>query len=839
MKYTIGQLAKILHLSQHIKHAQREISQLLTDSRRLIHPHETLFIALSSNRQDGHQYIPELYKNGVRAFLTNQNFDPSPYPDADFFQVSHPLKSLQFIVETWRNKFSIPLIGITGSNGKTIVKEWLFQLLKSDYHIIRSPKSFNSQIGVPLSVAEINKDHNLAIFEAGISRTGEMDRLQKIIHPNIGIFTNIGEAHSEGFTDIKQKIREKLKLFTNTQCLIFCKDDALLEQEIHRFQKKQNTAHQQLKLFSWSKKKSQSAQLQIIHIHREEKKRPQPNSQIEAIYKNQKLAISFPFTDNGSIENAIHCLCTLLYLGINPKDLSARFEKLQPVAMRLEMKTGIQNCQLINDSYNSDFASIKVALDFLVHQKQRDKHTLILSDIEQAGTAEKVLYQKLAHLLEAKKIDRFIGIGDALFRQRQLFENLPEVSFYPSTPKLIKAIKTSSVHSLFLNEVILLKGARSFTFEKIVKLLEQKKHQNELTINLNAVVHNLKTYQSLLDPKVKTMVMVKAFSYGSGSAEIASLLQFHRVDYLAVANIEEGIYLRKNGITLPILILNPDPFYFEELIEWELEPELYSFTIFDEFAQKAASMGLTHCAVHIKLDTGMHRLGFTKEQLPQLITTIKHAPHLKIASIFSHLAASENPEMDYFTKIQGELFDQMSTVITGELSYPVIKHLSNTSGISRHPNLQFNMVRLGIGLYGIDAAMENKLETVHTLKATIAQIKSIPPGDTVGYGRAGKVKTPTRIAIVTLGYADGYLRSLGLGKGKMLIHQKHAPTIGQICMDMLMLDITSIPNAKVGDEVIVFGADLKIEKVASSGHTIPYEILSGLSQRIIRVYTQE
>lgn len=839
MKYTIEQITSVLNLPLPDKQATRIITQLLTDSRQLFHPETTLFVALSSERQDGHRYISELYRKGVRAFLVLAHFDTTPYPEACFIKVSDPLTALQKLAAAWRRKFSIPVIGITGSNGKTVIKEWLFQLLKPDYHIVRSPKSYNSQTGVPLSVVEMNPTHQLAIFEAGISQPKEMEKLQKIILPDLGIFTNIGEAHAEGFANVREKIREKLRLFSTTQLLIFSEDDAVVNKEIHAFQNEQE--EKPFALFSWSRKSSGSARLIITGIQKR-KTGEALFSTIKARYDEQEVAIEIPFTDEGSIENAIHCWCLMLYLKINQEAISRRMTQLQPVAMRLEMKNGIQNCTLINDSYNTDFTSIKVALDFLYHQRQHEKHTLILSDIVQSGEEERILYEQIAALLSKKRIQRFIGIGKALQRQKESFNHLSCTSFYPTTESFIEALhrETASGRNLpFHDETILLKGARSFGFERISKLLEQKKHQTELIVNLNALIHNLKAYQSLLRTGVRTMVMVKAFSYGSGSAEIANLLQFYRVDYLAVANIDEGIDLRKNGITLPIVVLNPDPFYFDELARWQLEPELYSLSTLKGFQEVIARLGIAGYPVHLKLDTGMHRLGFSPEQIPALTALLREQKTLQVASVFSHLVASEDPRMDEFTQKQAQRFEEMSGAIAAALPYPVLRHLANTAGISRHPDLQYDMVRLGIGVYGIDPAMHSKLQVVHTLKTTISQIKEVTAGETIGYGRAGIADTDKRIAVVALGYADGYLRSLGKGKARMSLHGKWAPTIGQICMDMLMLDITHIPEAEEGDRVDVFGQKPRIEELAAWGDTIPYEILTGLSQRIVRIYIQE
>ncbi len=848
MKYTVAQIHEILNLSPPEHQADRSVTQVLTDSRHLLFPQTTLFIALRSNRQNGHLYISGLYTKGVRVFLVSEEQDHNLFPGAAFILVSDTLAAFQKLAGYWRNCFQLPVIGIIGSNGKTIVKEWLHQLLAEDYRIVRSPRSFNSQIGVPLSLALMNATHQMGIFEAGISQPGEMIRLEKMIRPSIGIFTNIGAAHAAGFRDMRQKIREKLLLFAHTGLLISRMDSTLLREEILSLYEKRKNSKQPLKLLSWSfqqpDKTPPAAELTIIRIHTKKEEAENPFSLIEAIYKGEKRVIEIPFTDSGSIENVIHCWCLLLYLEIKDTLIFKRMKQLAPVAMRLEMKPGVQNCTLINDSYNSDFTSIKVALDFLSQQHQHAKHTLILSDVAQSGEEETRLYQQIAHLLQEKKVNRFIGIGEALNRQRKVFEQLPEIEyeFYPTTEAFLSRLSQKLFPTTLLpfrDEMILLKGARTFGFERISRLLEMKKHQTELEINLNALVHNLKTYQQLLKPGVRTMVMVKAFSYGSGSAEIANLLQFHQVDYLAVANVEEGMDLRKNGIQLPVMVLNPDPFYFDLFPQWNLEPELYSLSILKAFRNQLLKQGISDYPVHLILDTGMHRLGFVPEEMTELLSFLKEQDTLKISSVFSHLAASENPDMDDFTNQQARLFEEMSEQISSLLPYPIIRHLVNTSGISRHPDLQYDMVRLGIGLYGIDKTLNKQLQVVHTLRSTLSQIKEIPAGETIGYGRAGKADTPKRIATVALGYADGYLRSLGLGKAQMHLHGKPAPTVGHICMDMLMLDITHIPEAHEGDTVVVFGDSPSIQELAAWGNTIPYEILTGLSQRIVRVYVQE
>ncbi len=847
MRYTVAQIHEILGLDPPVIQGKHRIFHLLTDSRNLSFPDGTLFIAIRSSHQNGHHFISELYEKGVRAFLINEDQDHNLFPEAAFIRVPDTISALQRLAANWRNNFQIPVIGITGSNGKTIVKEWIHQLLADDLHIVRSPKSYNSQIGVPLSLALINSAHQMGVFEAGISQPGEMARVEKMIRPAIGIFTNIGAAHAAGFRNVRQKIREKLLLFAHSQLLIYKDDHTILNEEIASLYKKRQASEKPIVLFSWSVQKTEreTSKTQLVITRIRERKDENGNflSLIEGKYKGEKKAIEIPFTDSGSVENAIHCWCLLLYLEIEEARVISRMKRLTPVAMRLEMKPGIQNCTLINDSYNSDFTSIKVALDFLSYQRQHSKHTLIFSDVAQSGEDEVGLYRQIANLVHEKKVDHFIGIGAALYRQKRSFEAFREMrcSFYPSTEFFLRELSSRlPLYTLpFQDEAILIKGARAFGFERISRLLEKKKHQTELEINLNAIVHNLKTYQQLLKPGVRTMVMVKAFSYGSGSTEIANVLQFHKVDYLAVANVDEGIELRKGGIRIPIMVLNPDPYYFDALIQWKLEPELYSLSILKRFQIQLKNQGVAHYPVHIILDTGMHRLGFSPNEIPEVARFLKEQSVIKVVSVFSHLAAAEEPNKDGFTNRQAFLFEKMSQKITAVLPYPVIRHLANTAGISRHPDLQYDMVRLGIGLYGIDATMGNKLQVVHTLRTTISQIKNVPAGETVGYGRAGRVDSDKRIATVAVGYADGYLRSLGMGKAQMFLHGKPAPVIGNICMDMLMLDITHIPEAREGDTVIVFGHHPRIEELATLGNTIPYEILTGLSRRIVRIYVQE
>ena len=814
------------------------IEHLLLDSRKLLFPASSLFFALGGPRRNGHTFIKELYNKGVRNFVIADSKgveEITSFPGSNFLLVEDVLSALHSLAAFHRLQFNIPVIGITGSNGKTIVKEWLYQLLHTDYQIVRSPKSYNSQIGVPLSVWQMNQTHTLAIFEAGISLPNEMEKLQQIIEPTIGIFTNIGDAHAEGFSNQQQKIDEKLKLFLNSDVLIYGSDAVDLNVAANQFTK--NTANDgKIQLFSWST--HQQGLLEVFEIKKTK------NQTIISAYDHRKenaetikqINITIPFTDDASIQNALICWSVLLYLNIPTTVIEKRMLQLSPVEMRLELKQGINNCSVINDSYSADINSLTIALDFLVQQQQHPTRTLILSDILESGKTNVELYGAVAAILEQKNIQRFIGIGPEISKQQHLFKNIPQSFFFSSIAACLQQFY--SIH--FHNETILLKGARIFEFEQLSHLLEEKLHQTVLEINLNAVTHNLKAYQQLLKPGVKMMAMVKAFSYGSGGFEIANLLQFNQADYLAVAYADEGVELRRAGINLPILVLNPEESTFDILVNYHLEPELYSFTILNGFQNYLEKLAINSYPVHIKLDTGMHRLGFEAKDLIELGDLLKATNRFKIQTVFSHLAASDSQEHDTFTKLQADEFLKGCTILQEALGYSFIRHIANTSSIHRHPNLQFDMVRLGIGLYGVDSNrdMQSKLKNVSTLKTTISQIKKVAAGESIGYSRMGKVKEEKLIATVRIGYADGFPRVLSNGVGSMWVKGNLVPVIGNVCMDMTMLDITGT-NIKEGDEVIVFGENLPVSDLATKAQTIAYEILTGVSQRVKRVYFEE
>jgi len=814
--YSVVELTNILNARSFIRDKDSVIRTLLTDSRKLTDTEMALFFALKA-RRDGHSYISEVYKQGVRNFvISDPDFVINQYPDANFFLVADSLVALQVLTAAHRAKFEYPVIGITGSNGKTIVKEWLYQLLSPEKNIVRSPKSFNSQIGVPVSVWEMNEQYDLAIFEAGISKVGEMKNLANIIKPSIGILTNIGEAHQLGFESVDEKIGEKLNLFDLTDLFIYSK------KYIHSIKGEVPGKNK----FTWSF--NEKADLQIIHIEVLDA----DFQVLHARYLGKDIQAVIPFKDQASVENAVICWATMLAMGYEPEEISQRLEKLVPIRMRLELKNGINNCSIIDDSYSLDLSSLAIALDFLKQQNQHSRRTLILSDIP--GFDSELDYEKVRHLLTNRSVDRLIAVGENICKSVSDFPF--ELELFKSTEDLINHFSSLK----FQNETILLKGARAFGFENISQLLTQKVHETVLEINLNALEHNLNYYKSEIGPDTKIMAMVKAFSYGSGSFEIANLLEFNKVDYLAVAYADEGVALRKAGTSLPIMVMSPDAMAFDTIIHHELEPEIYSLRVLQEFEEVLKSKNLKNYPVHIKLDTGMHRLGFMPEELDELLSFINRNKLMHVHSVFSHLVASENPEHDDFTSHQINLFIKLSDKVREVLGYSFIRHLANSSAISRWPYARFDMVRLGIGLYGIDTSFGNQspLQSVTSLKTSISQIKKIPAGDTVGYSREGKMPDGGTIATVKIGYADGYNRMLGNGKGKMLVKGKIVPTIGKICMDMCMIDITGI-NAEEGDEVIVINEVIRVQDIAKQLNTIPYEVLTGISQRVKRIYYYE
>ena len=796
---------------------------LLTDSRKMGRPVGSLFFAIKGAFNNGHAYVPTLYAQGVRQFIVEDIHDipglksaaslPIAFPEANFLLVPDSLTALQQIAAFHRQQFSVPVLGITGSNGKTTIKEWLAQLLSPDERIAKSPRSYNSQIGVPLSVWQLNDTHTWGIFEAGISQPYEMEKLRAVIQPTLGLFTNIGPAHNEGFTSLKQKIQEKLQLFQDVACLFYCLDHT----EIH-------TAVQVagLPVFTWSR--HQAADVQVLESQTQGNK-----TTILFRFEEKDSTLVLPFADDAFVENVLHCVAVLLWRKLSIAEIQQRLHKLQPVAMRLEMKEAINGCYLIDDTYNNDLAGLSIALDLLLNQKRQGPKTLILSDLLQSGLSDEILYSQVADIIKAKPLDKLIGIGQKISYHCLKFEL--ESYFYPSTADFLAHFDQNK----FQHETILVKGARVFEFEKIVAAFQQKVHGTVLEVNLDALVHNLNYYRAKLQPETKVMVMVKAFAYGSGSYEIANLLQFHRVDYLAVAYTDEGVQLRESGITLPIMVMNPSPDSFTKIQQYHLQPEIYSPEIL------AACLAVTNKAtvlpIHIKLDTGMHRLGFTEEDLPALIQTLKANPQVQVVSTFSHLAGADETLHNDFSQLQITRFREMAAQLEQGLGYRVLKHILNSAGIVRFPEHQLDMVRLGIGLYGIEATgqEQDNLQTVGSLKTTVSQVKQIAPGDTVGYGRKGKAEAGKQIATIAIGYADGYDRRFSNGTGQVLINGQLAPIIGNVCMDMCMIDVTGL-EVKAGDAVEIFGENLNLTEMASKIGTIPYELLTNVSPRVKRVF---
>ncbi|MBK8712596.1 MAG: bifunctional UDP-N-acetylmuramoyl-tripeptide:D-alanyl-D-alanine ligase/alanine racemase [Niastella sp.] len=828
MSFTLKDIAQIIGASWEEPPIDNPVIEyLLTDSRRLLFPSATLFFALPGTTKQGIDFIEALYQKGQQYFVVPVTYHlKEKLKGAIFLKVTDCLQALQQIAAAQRNKFSYPVIGITGSNGKTIVKEWLYHLLSNDYNITRSPRSFNSQTGVPLSVWQMNENNNLAIFEAGISLPGEMDRLQKMINPGIGILTFIGEAHAEGFPGRREKINEKLKLFIASSLLIYNKDQQEVDDAVKQFVHEKNKT---LETFTWGQMAKADLLISDLNFMEFE-------TVVNAIYKTKNFTFTLPFTDKASVHNVLTCISVMLYLGYSASIINERVKPLKPIAMRLEQKQGINNCSIINDSYNTDINSLQVALDFLQQQQQHHKQTLILSDLLQSGMEEEKLYASIAAILHKKNLFRFIGIGIQLKKYASFFHGIPHIHFFDSTEALLANLPFLHLQ----NETILLKAARIFQFEKVSRALEQKMHETYLEIDLNALRHNYKTFKSFTTPSVKMMAMVKAFSYGSGSYEIASLLQHAGADYLGVAYADEGVELRKAGILVPIMVMNTEEAGFDKIIQYNLEPELYSFNILLAFKNYLLQHGIKSYKVHLKLDTGMHRLGFEAAAIPPLCSHLKDAACFQVASVFSHLVGSAEMEHDDFTQFQYESFLQMAREIENVLNYRFIRHIANSAAIKRFPKMQLDMVRLGIGLYGIDRdkVTQSLLKNVTTLKTTISQIRQINKGESIGYSRAAIMPYDGTIATVRIGYADGYPRSLGNGAGKMLVNGQLASVLGSVCMDMLMLDVTGIEVAEE-DEVIVFGEELTVTMLANWANTIPYEILTNISQRVRRVYYQE
>ncbi|MEZ4916513.1 MAG: bifunctional UDP-N-acetylmuramoyl-tripeptide:D-alanyl-D-alanine ligase/alanine racemase [Chitinophagales bacterium] len=827
--YNIKQIEQAIVGKWHFENADAHISHLLYDSRKVRNGANTLFFAIKGKLSDGHHFIADLYEKGVRNFVVEHTEELEKLKDVNFVEVKNSLVALQKLAAFHRSHFKIPVLAITGSNGKTIVKEWCHQLLQEDYNICRSPKSYNSQLGVPLSVWGLKKEHNFGIFEAGISEPDEMQQLEKIIQPTIGIFTTISSAHSENFINQFHKIKEKLKLFVRAKTLIYNSDIKPVHSAITEAFGNDTALENTPDLLDWGF--NDEAQIKI-KLSEERGKR----TIYYLTYKKEDYKIKLPFSDTSSIQNAMHGVVLMLHLGYNQKTINKRLKLLQRIEMRLEQKNGINNCIIINDSYNSDIDSLKIAIDFLNQQKNNQNHTVILSDILQSGMSGVDLYTAINDLLVQNKIDRFIGIGKNLMQHKFLFKQEDfknGLHFYEDTDSFLTKVSDAD----FNTENVLLKGARKFEFEKISAYLEEKAHATILEIDLNAILHNYKVFAATLKPNVKIMAMVKAFSYGASSVEIAKLLEFNRVGYFGVAYADEGIMLRKAGIKTPIMVLNPEERSFNAIVRYKLEPEIYSFSLLKAFTNAIKNFKLeTSYPVHLNIDTGMKRLGFEEQNIEQLINDLKSNKHIKVQSIYSHLVASDEAEKDDFTQQQINTFEKISQQLIKGLGYKPLLHILNSSGISRFKEAQFDMVRLGIGMYGFNAEMQEQLLTVTKLKTKISQVKHLKKGETVGYGRKGIAQKDSTIATIAIGYADGLNRLLSNGVGNVFIQGKKAPIIGNICMDMTMVDVTDIPEAKEGDVAEIFGENISASEIAQQINTIPYEVLCNVSERVKRVF---
>jgi len=841
--YTIKQIASVVE-GKMIGNQSFEyiIKNVLFDSRLLVEAENTLFFALSSGRNDGHKYVRDLYEKGVKAFVIDKKnacddaFLKNFAGNFVFIVVDDTLEALQKLAAFHRAQFKIPVVGITGSNGKTVVKEWLYQILSPSMSVVRSPKSYNSQIGVPLSVWQIKHTHDVAIIEAGISRPDEMQKLHEIIKPTIGVFTNIGAAHGKNFSSYKQKIEEKLKLFGDCP-VVYCLDVFEIAKAIE---------NHGIKTFSWGTK-SENADLFVKSINKNDVR-----TEINAVHRGKPKTITIPFIDDASVENAITCWCVALLLNIPDAEVAERMLRLESVEMRMELKAGVRNCLIINDSYNNDRNALAIALDFM-NAQHHDNKVLILSDILQSEQREEDLYADIAKLIENKGVDTFIGIGPALCSSFQAKRSevegvsFPKISlnkrieshFYKTTFEFLANHPMKS----FDNQIVLLKGARSFEFERIMKVLQQKSHETIFEINLDNLVKNLNYYRGKLKKDTKMMVMVKAFAYGSGNYEISNVLAFHHVDYLTVAYADEGVELRNKGITLPIMVMTPETNTFDTIIKNNLEPDIYSFRCLSQLEEAVNQLDTSlnmPVGIHIKLDTGMHRLGFLPDDIDELIKRVKNNPKLKIRSVFSHLATSDVPYEGDFVEHQVEMFEMMSSKFVEAFPHKIMRHILNTAGITRFTDYQYDMVRLGIGIYGVAPCEEDrgKLHNVVSLKSTIKQIKEYDAGETVGYGRRGLITRPSRIGVIPIGYADGLRRQLGNGVGCFYVNGKAAPIIGNVCMDLCMIDVTGI-DCQEDDTAVLFDERHPVEDIATACDTIPYEIMTGISQRVKRIYVKE
>lgn len=801
------------------------ITSLLTDSRSMIDPEGTLFFAIPTSGNDGHKYIPELYRRGVRNFVVNHIPESlSDKQDINWLIVDDTVKALQKTASRFPS-FKGEIIGITGSRGKTTLKEWIFQLMEPLSDISRSPRSYNSQIGVPLSMWEIAPDASMAIIEAGISHEGEMQNLADCIKPDTVIITNIGDAHSEGFSSYADKVTEKLILANapSVKKIIFCSDNEEISGLL-------NHPGQDKELIDWSTKNKEAKLFISANSTTDGEMR------IDYTYNNESHSFDAPLSGDTDIENMANALVYMLSVNLSHEVIAKRFAVLHKIGTRLNVTEGVNGCSVILDFYTSDFSSLRPALDFMRRRKMpHQTSTLILSDLHHESASQSDLYAEVADLIDKADIDRFIGVGKVLMEYAHLF---PKGSiFFADTDDLLNKLSPSD----FSDEIILLKGSPEYNFSDIAEMLECRKHETVLEVNLDSIVSNYNYFRSKLPSSTGIICMVKASGYGAGSYEIAKTLQDCGAAYLAVAVIDEGIELRSRGITMPVMVMNPKTANYKSMFAYRLEPEIYTFPMLRDVISEARKNGIKSYPIHIKLDTGMHRMGFVEDELPELMDILVATDSVKAKTVFSHLATADCPDMDDYTELQLSRFRTYTDYMLERSSYPIRRHILNSPGILRYPQYHYDFARLGIGLYGANTLppeMEKPLAVVSTLRTVIIAIREYEAGETIGYGRKGVLSRKSKIATLPIGYADGMNRHFGRGNISVLVNGKPAPTIGNICMDICMIDVTGI-ECKVGDSVEIFGSNMPLQRLADALDTIPYEILTSVSPRVKRLYYRE
>jgi len=815
MNYTVQQIAEITN-SQIIGDENLIVKTIAFDSRIIYSTKNAAFIAINTQKNSGEKFIEAAIDRGITIIISEHQFPQ--FENVTWIIVDNSVDFLQKLAKYHFENSNLQSIGITGSNGKTILKEWLYQCLWNEFPTVKSPKSFNSQIGLPLSLLQINESHKLGIFEVGISKPNEMQKLENIFHPQIGLLTHIGTAHAANFESEEELIDEKIKLFKDSETIIYNGDNDLVDKKIKEL-------YSSKKLISYGFKDHNKVFIKN-NISKDE------NIVVE--YFGEEISFPANQRDEATLTNALALITVLKELGIENQKIVEKINALKAVEMRLEAIEGIKNNIVINDSFNLDLDSLKTALQFL-NEYNKAKKSLVLTDIVGVNSNSQELYEEVSELVNEQKFDSVFLIGDEISKFSDLFKS--KTSTFINTQELIDSKHLTELE----NQIVLLKGARKFEIEKLKDLLELKKHDTVLEVNLNAILHNINYHKSLLKPETKMMAMVKANSYGLGSYEISEFLQHHHIDYLGVAYADEGVELRKKGITTPIVVMNPEQHSYDAIIEYNLEPEIYSFRVLDLFYEAVQKSGYDKkFPIHIKLETGMHRLGFKDFELDQLSETLNER-NLKVQSIFSHLSSSDVPEEKEFTLKQLEVFEKNSSYFIEKLGYSPLRHILNSSGITSYTNHQYNMVRIGIGMLGEspNSEIQKQLQSVVSFKTVISQISLVENGESVGYSRRYKTDHLTKIATIPVGYADGIPRLIGNQIGKVGINKTLAPIVGSICMDMMMLNVDNIPNVKEGDTVTVFNAKPSLKEFAAYCKTITYEVLTSISPRVKRIYIKD